>query len=387
MNSPETYRETESKLIPKNLAACHELMIFRHLAEPIKQIYMSHPQDPCSLRVRRQGVEPRYTATLKIPIKNPIEHDSLEVETDISADTYKFYEGQDQLPRLQKQRATVLPGITIDWIDGLPNPLLEIEKPASIDNTPWLDPNLYQDVSTDNRYHNANIAYRISNPIHNKSLQPYTPTDTAQQVEHLLSEIDRRQANKEDSVVATVAGGSASGKTSRVARVLAQETGGTLISMDDYYMGQAIAKELYGYNLTDINFDHPEYYRTRLLGTHLAKLALGQTVALRKYQMATAELADEYSKITAVPGKPIIVEGIYASHPEIAKAADITAFVDAPMHIRTMRRIMRDHFIGEREVVFSTPKEHLRYLLEVCEPSFEAHGAHQKQSANVIINT
>lgn len=100
--------------------------------------------------------------------------------------------------------------------------------------------------------------------------------------------------------------------------------------------------------------------------------------------MVTCDPLPETERLTAQPGRPIIVEGLYTLHPGIAEALDAAVYVDAPVGTRIARRIERDSSARET----SWPIEsNFRYCMEVAEPTFDTHGTPQEQTADLVINT
>ena len=108
-----------------------KLTDLRKEAEPIEQFYLSHPDEPFSLRLRstlkRDTGELQYEATLK---DNGLRSNDglrrLEVTTDISPELYEYYRS-DETPVIRKLRAEPLPGVVIDFFehDGLVQAELE----------------------------------------------------------------------------------------------------------------------------------------------------------------------------------------------------------------------------------------------------------------------
>ena len=112
-----------------------KLTDLRKEAEPIEQFYLSHPDEPFSLRLRstlnRDTGELQYEATLK---DNGIQSNDglrrLEVTTEISPELYEYYRN-NETPIIRKLRAEPLPGVVIDFFenDGLVQAELEDDGP------------------------------------------------------------------------------------------------------------------------------------------------------------------------------------------------------------------------------------------------------------------
>ena len=145
---------------------------------------------------------------------------------------------------------------------------------------------------------------------------------------------------QERSVVLGVAGGSGSGKTTVVDRLL-DRVGRERVAVlrhDSYY------QDLSHLPMADrraTNMDHPSSFDDELFLAHLRRLAGGEPVGTPRYDFASwARLpgADEVR-----PAPVVLVEGIllFAS-PEIRDQLDVKVFVDADADLRLLRRLRRD---------------------------------------------
>ncbi len=151
-----------------------------------------------------------------------------------------------------------------------------------------------------------------------------------------------------------IAGGSGSGKTTVVKKIIASlpKNSVSLISQDAYYRdnGHLSAEER-----SRINFDHPSSIEFNLLIDHIDQLKEGKTIGMPIYSYLTCARADE--TIPVEPKKVIIVEGILIlTNPRLRKRLDIKVFVDADNDDRLMRIIWRD--IEERGRSFKEVLEH-----------------------------
>ncbi len=137
-----------------------------------------------------------------------------------------------------------------------------------------------------------------------------------------------------------VAGGSGSGKTTVVERIMSglAPHAVTLIHHDSYYFdyGHLSLEER-----AQVNFDHPASLETTLLVEHLDGLARGETVELPLYDFKTHTRSEESQ--TAMPTPVVIVDGILVlADREIRSRLDIKIFVDTDADIRFIRRLERD---------------------------------------------
>jgi len=145
-------------------------------------------------------------------------------------------------------------------------------------------------------------------------------------------------------LVIGIAGGTGSGKTTVVKKLVKQLPKGevTIMSQDSYY------KDNSGLPLEErqkINFDHPKSVEFDLLIKHLKMLKQGKSIQEPIYSYLTCTRDEE--TITVEPNEVIIVEGILVlTNKELRDLFDIKIFVYADDDDRLGRVIMRD--IAER---------------------------------------
>lgn len=151
-----------------------------------------------------------------------------------------------------------------------------------------------------------------------------------------------------------VAGGSGSGKTTVVNRIVegAAPNRLTVISQDNYYNDNA---HLTLEERRHINFDHPDAIEFPLLISHLKELKAGRSVQMPTYSFTESTRMAE--TVLVEPREVIIVEGILVlTVPELRDLMDIKVFVDADADDRLARRIRRD--VSERGRDLSNVLEH-----------------------------
>lgn len=195
----------------------------------------------------------------------------------------------------------------------------------------------------------------------------------------LVSMIEEKVDSAEGApVVIQIAGGSASGKTSAVAKKIRDVFGDNalLISMDDYYRGRKFIalEERRGNRL---NWDQPEVSDIALLRQNLQDLRSGGSVEKPIYDFKAGERVG-VEKVQ--PKKIIIVEGLFALSDAIKDLGDIHAFVEIGLHGRILRRLLRDI-----ERTDQAPVDILRYFSEVVEPMNEKYVEATKENADIII--
>ncbi len=179
-------------------------------------------------------------------------------------------------------------------------------------------------------------------------------------------------------VVIGVAGGSGSGKTTVVRRIL-ESLGGdqvTVLEHDRYYRDR---NDLRLEERAALNYDHPDALETDLLVAHLEQLRSGRDVEIPAYDFTLH--ARKPATETAFPRKAVIVEGIliYTDAP-LRELMDVKVFVDTDADTRFIRRLRRD--VAERgrtmESVIEQYQSTVKPMhLEFVEPS--------KRYADIII--
>ena len=144
-------------------------------------------------------------------------------------------------------------------------------------------------------------------------------------------------------VVVGVAGGSGSGKTTVVRRIL--ESLGldhvTVLEHDRYYRDR---NDLRFEERVALNYDHPASLETDLLVAHVSDLKAGRSVDVPRYDFTRyVRLPPE----PVAPRKAIIVEGILIfTDAALRDLMDVKVFVDADADTRFIRRLRRD--VAER---------------------------------------
>ena len=141
-------------------------------------------------------------------------------------------------------------------------------------------------------------------------------------------------------VVIGIAGGSGSGKTTVVRRLVASlgDTQVTVLEHDRYYRDRS---DLRLEERAALNYDHPDSLETDLLVEHVRALRAGQTVQVPQYDFARHYRLDVREAVS--PRAAIIVEGILIFADAALRALmDIKVFVDTDADTRFIRRLRRD---------------------------------------------
>jgi uridine kinase len=146
------------------------------------------------------------------------------------------------------------------------------------------------------------------------------------------------------SFVIGVAGGSGSGKTTVVRRIV-DSLGPehvTLLQHDRYYRDR---NDLRLEERAALNYDHPNSLETDLLVRHVEQLKGGNSVEVPAYDFT------RYARLTETetfqPRRALIVEGILVlTDAALRDLMDIKVFVDTDSDTRFIRRLQRD--VAER---------------------------------------
>lgn len=141
-------------------------------------------------------------------------------------------------------------------------------------------------------------------------------------------------------LIVGIAGGTGSGKTTVVDKVMACFPRGevALLPQDSYYKDSS---HLPLEERQKLNFDHPDAIEWSLLIEHLKELRLGRFIHQPIYSYLTCTRSSE--TILVEPRKVVIVEGILVlTQKKVRDILDIKVFVDADADDRLARVIRRD---------------------------------------------
>jgi uridine kinase len=141
-------------------------------------------------------------------------------------------------------------------------------------------------------------------------------------------------------LIVGVAGGSGSGKTTVVRRIMERlpEDGVAILPQDAYYKDNS---QLDLDARQEINFDHPDSLEFPLLIDHINRLRAGETIQRPIYTYITCTRSEE--TVAMEPRSVILLEGILIfTHEALRDLIDIKVFVDADADDRLGRIICRD---------------------------------------------
>jgi uridine kinase len=179
-------------------------------------------------------------------------------------------------------------------------------------------------------------------------------------------------------VIIAVAGGSSSGKTTVVNKILKNlgDYNIVVIKQDDYYKDQS---NLSMEERKLVNYDHPFSLDNDLFYSHLQKLIHGLPIEKPTYDFVNLTRAKEIEVIS--PAKIIILEGILVLEDErIRGIADIKIFVEADDDLRFIRRLKRDTTERGRTI-----ESVIQQYLTTVKPMHYAFVKPSKRYADIII--
>lgn len=179
-------------------------------------------------------------------------------------------------------------------------------------------------------------------------------------------------------VIIAVAGGSSSGKTTVVNKILDHLKGYKIvvIRQDDYYKDQS---DMTMEERREVNYDHPFSLDNDLFYKHIKELISGNTIEKPTYDFVQLTRAEKTE--TVEPAKIIILEGILVLEDDrIRELADIKLFVEADDDLRFIRRLKRD-----TEERGRTIDSVINQYLKTVKPMHYAFVKPTKRYADIII--
>ncbi len=378
--------EIERKFLIKELP--EDLEKYPH--EDILQGYLIITKDRDEKRLRKKGN--KYFLTEKSGKGRTRTEEETEIDKEKFDSLWEGTEGQ----RVEKTRYEIPYGeeteetegtIELDVFRGeLAGHLsaeIEFKDEKASDN--FVIPKWFgKEVTEDERYKNQNLALHgipkqeISKQEENREYLGIPVYELKEGVEKAVDAVKEKIKQEERTIIVSVAGGSASGKTSAVAEEVKENFRDALIiSMDDYYKGKKFM-DAEAEKGNKLNLDQPEALDIALLQKHLAQLKAGKSIKKPIYEKKKSESP---TSETVEPKKVIIVEGLFSINNQLKDEGDINIFVDIGVHGRILRRLLRDiQLTGQR------PADILKYFAQVVQPMHENYIETTKKNADLIIN-
>lgn len=175
-----------------------------------------------------------------------------------------------------------------------------------------------------------------------------------------------------------ITGGSASGKTLFLSRLMEQfKTDDIcLLSQDNYY--RAIEDQTKDHNGIE-NFDLPGAIDDQAFAADIEKLRSGEIVSRVEYTFNNSDKLPHMLHFH--PRKILVVEGIFVFHfPEVAQLLDLKIFIDAQDKIKLKRRIKRDN--EERGYDLQDVMYRWKYHVK---PTYEEYIRPHKKKCDIVI--
>ena len=188
-----------------------------------------------------------------------------------------------------------------------------------------------------------------------------------------------------------IAGGTGSGKTTVVSRIVESLPAGAVVVLpqDSYYKDSshiALAER------QKINFDHPDAFDWPLLSEQLSMLRQGLSIEQPTYSYLTSTRQRETIHIE--PSEVIIVEGLLTlCDPALRRLMDLKIFVDADPDDRLIRVIQRD-IVERGRTVEMVMERYIQVLkpmhLEFIEPTKRyadliiPEGGHNQRAIDIL---
>ena len=175
-----------------------------------------------------------------------------------------------------------------------------------------------------------------------------------------------------------ITGGSASGKTLFLSRLMEQfKTDDIcLLSQDNYY--RPIEHQTKDHNGIE-NFDLPGAIDDQAFAADIERLRNGEVVSRVEYTFNNTEKVPDMLHFH--PRKILVGEGIFVFHfPEVAQLLDLKIFIDARDKIKLKRRIKRDN--EERGYDLQDVMYRWKYHVK---PTYEEFIRPHKRSCDIVI--
>ncbi len=179
-------------------------------------------------------------------------------------------------------------------------------------------------------------------------------------------------------IVIGVAGGSGSGKTTVVRRIVESlgDDHVTVLEHDRYYRDR---NDLRFEERASLNYDHPDSLETDLMVAHVLALKAGQPIEAPVYDFARHARTSRTDRL--MPRRALIVEGILIfADAALRRHMDIKVFVDTDDDTRVIRRLQRD--VAERG---RTMESVIDQYLSTVKPMYLEFVEPSKRYADLIV--
>lgn len=363
-------REREQTLV----ATTPDLLdAFKPLSIPYEGVYLSHPDEEFSLRVRAKSTEEGvlYSAALKDEgemVGDAL--DRLEISTEISKETYEHYANDERFPTVKFLRAEPLHGLAIDFIEGLEVPQVEYESSVGDDEPAFVS---LLKTGLVNMSHEKSVRKEvIAHALHGK--EALIPSGETIEVfaRRIFKDMVATYTMGHKQVVVGLSGMSGSGKSTAVhalkeqfSETFGQEFTPVVLSSDDYHRGKKWLEAEYG--APWVNWDDPRVYNTSELADDIERLSKGEPILRKHFDFAREEVVYD-EEITPQPF--VIVEGLFAGSPDLKTVRHLHYEVPTGIATSIGRDVRRLVLENRANGSIATPEARLRYQLEVALPTY-----------------
>lgn len=174
-----------------------------------------------------------------------------------------------------------------------------------------------------------------------------------------------------------IAGGTGSGKTSIIKKIIERYPNDTcILKLDNYYKAHP---DLSLEERAKLNFDSPDIFDIDLFIEHVKEIQKGNPVESPVYDFKVHDRSDQVQQVE--PRKILIVDGIFALYyKDLLKLLDTKLYVQVDDDVRILRRVKRD--MEDRARTLDSIIE--QYLTTV-KPMHAKYVSPSKQNANMII--
>lgn len=193
-------------------------------------------------------------------------------------------------------------------------------------------------------------------------------------LERIKNRIIEMKKKRVGPIIVGVAGGSGSGKTTKVTEKIEEMfSDARRLSVDDYFRGKEFMA-----SINSCNWDEPRVYELELLAQHLKFLKQGIAVQKPIYSFKDSRRCGYES---FKPKRIIVVEGLFALYPGVVDELDLKIFVDIAVHGSLIRRILRD-----TERTGQTKENIFKQYVETVYPMYKLHVEPTRTSADIVIS-
>ncbi len=179
------------------------------------------------------------------------------------------------------------------------------------------------------------------------------------------------------TVVISIAGGSGSGKTTVVNKIISRfkKRQVRVLRLDDYYKKSSLPLE----ERKKVNYDHPNSIDFFLFKSQIEDLINGKSIEKPIYDFNIYNRLEKTENIE--PSQILILEGILVMENEdLRNLSDIKIYVDTDADLRFIRRMLRDTKERGRSVDSVVDQ-----YLKTVKPMHEAFVEATKKYADIII--